>query len=234
MSFEIQVLGVDGYRPIALTTGKQLLGRDASCQVRIDHPELAQTAGVVDVSGEVVFFENRNPFPIYIGNAEVQPGGVSEWRVGTNVLLSPSVSLQLQIVGAVATEAVTEEKKASNPTQMITQIAVTVGCLLLSIWMLMEEPEPAATSDESVLSFDELVLMYEGAGGPELKDLESKQRLMLDYLTEARTIERRWGERKQEESRLAYELILTTPADEQDTLISQTKDYAASRIDAMR
>ena len=234
MKFLLRVDGVPDSRLHELVDGKQQIGSSPTCTIRLDHPEIEGVAAGVEVSSGVVFFNNQSPFAVYVGTTEVAPAGTTEWRPGNEVLLTRSVKLHLEATDAGIAQDTGPAKKQSSPTQTLVQAAITGVCLLLSVWMLTSESDSTQSEDSTVIRFDELIAKYEEVGKTKLASLSYRQRVLLGYLTEARTLETRWGNEKSDETLGAYELVLSTSMNMDDALSDSTREYAASRIELLR
>ena len=238
MSLEIRV--EDGGRntgTFALVDGKQQIGSGGDCSICIPHAEVSAKAATLEVSGGVIFFRNQNEFPIYIGSNPLEPGGVAEWRPGTAIQLTRSIALMLERHGAESLGDSTGDGDAKSQLSSLIQIAVIVVCLVGGALMLMSDGSSTVSEDSSVISFDDLIQQFEQAGGPDLRKLKQEQKMLLTYVTEARSLESRWGTQKKEDALAAYELVLSSRASGQgaaeDTLERLAKEYAASRIDSL-
>ncbi len=238
MSFE--VLFADSSGPIAqaeLSEGKHQVGSDPNGSIAIRHREVAPRALALECSGGVVFVENCNSYSVYIGREPLAPGQITEWRDGTTIQLTRSVSASLRHV--VKPDSIIDDGSdlLGSRKQMAIQAGVIACCLLLCTWMLTTDSKSRATEEQTAVTFDELVSLYEQAGGTELVKLKHEHRILLTYLTEARGQELRWQGRNQKQSRQAYELILASNLSSNlgsnDQLMDLTQQYAASRIAAL-
>lgn len=236
MSLEIRV--EEGGRPIGvfpLSDGKQLLGSSNRCPICIAHSEVAATAGSVEVAGGVVFFRNQNEFPIYIGANQLAPGGVAEWRPGDAIQLTRSIAMTLDRQSGEVVVDSGDDADSKNMLGSVIQVAVIIGSVGFSALMLAGDTDAGPSEDSSVIRFDELIQKFEEAGGPGLKNLKHEQRVLLNYVTEAKSLESRWGSDKKEDVLAAYELVLTTRTERGgDALEGLAREYAASRIDSLK
>ena len=223
---------------VELNTGKQTIGSSPTCHVKISHPEVNALAATVNISGSVVFVENKNEYPIFLGQQTVDPGGIAEWPAGEPVQLTRSISLELENSEEVTSVTLDDEVPKDKTLQNAIQIAVIVVCAVLSFYMLANDDKKTVSASGSEIQFDELVGKFEAMGGPDFSKLSSGHRTLLNYLTEARMIERRWGRQKSDEARSAYEMILrsrmVSEASESDPLSVETRAYASSRIASLR
>ncbi|MEZ6090414.1 MAG: hypothetical protein R3C05_20810 [Pirellulaceae bacterium] len=237
MPFEIEVFeNGSTFSSHPLAPGKQQLGSDAKRPIHIPHPEVAGLAATIDQAGDVIFLDNHNDFAIYVGNDELAPGSRCEWRTGNAVQLTRSISLALHVSGAAtaADDQVVEKKNKSLNTAI--QLAVILLCGYFSFNILTEEAgetEAATSVTRRIPKFNDLIAGFEQAG---LSTLTREERTLMNYLTEARTLEQRWGKSRAEEIISAYELVLGSrlihdqqPSEE--SLASQAKEFAASRIE---
>ncbi len=215
--------------------GAHRIGSDPSCGIRLEHPEMSPVAASLEVSGEVVFLRNHSEFPIYLGPAPLAPGEVAEWRPGNDVQLTRSLAMSLSSSVEVAAPAESTAEGADR-SQSLMQIAVIAVCAVLAFWILATEEDPTTRESDAVISFDDLIAQYEQAGGTDLSKLRHQQRMDLNYLTEARIFEKRWGKQRLEEARRGYELILTSAVstDDENSLAALTRKFAASRIDVLK
>lgn len=239
MNFQVSVV-VDG-NPIAtyaIVRGKHSLGSSSNCPIVVNHAEVAAVAAVIEVTGDVVFLENRNDFPIFVGSEQVAPRGVAEWRTGALVQLTRSVTLGLDAVGTGAPIDSTNEVAAKSSQNSMMQIGVIILCAVMGYYMLANESQSTAGRGGSdggeAIQFDDVVKRFEQAGGPDFKKLSYEERTLLGYLTEARSLEQRLGKDGKEQTLAAYELVLSsrlhhdaqTPSD----LAVQSAEFASSRI----
>ena len=237
MPFEIEVFQNESrLSNYSLQPGKQQLGSHATRSIHIPHAEVAGLAATINLAGDVVFLENHNEFPIYVGSDELAPGGVAEWRVGNVVQLTRSISITLQPTGnqTITNEDVAEKK--TKPINTAMQLVVILLCGYFSFGLLTEEAnenEANASMSRKIVKFNDLIMGFEQAG---LSTLSREERILMGYLTEARTLEQRWGKARAEEIINAYELVLNSRliqnnlAPEQG-LAAQAKEFAASRIE---
>ncbi|TWU03705.1 FHA domain-containing protein [Neorhodopirellula pilleata] len=221
-----------------LIRGKQSVGSAATCDIVIAHPEVNALATMVEVSGSAVFVENKNQYPIYVGQQLVDVGGMAEWPVGATIGLTRSVTLELADTTSVSVDAIEKGSAQDKTIQNAVQVVVIAVCAILCFYMLANDKGSSVSTTGSEVRFDELVQRYEAAGGSELKNLSHGHRVLLGYLTEARNIERRWGRSKSDEAREAYEIILryhlVGANNASDSLVDETRQFASSRIAGLR
>ncbi|QDV66469.1 hypothetical protein Poly24_01550 [Rosistilla carotiformis] len=243
MSFRVSVL-VDG-NPVAtheIVRGKYSLGSSSNGPIVVNHGEVAAVAAVIEVTGDVVFLENRNDFPIFVGAEQVAPRGVAEWRTGSLVQLTRSVTLGLEAVGANVASVSTSEVAAKKSQNSTMQIGVIILCAVLGYYMLANESKSnnagSGTGDGNVVQFDDVIKGFELAGGSDFEKLTYEERTLLGYLTEARSLEQRLGKAGKEQTLAAYELVLSSRLHYDSQLKSdvatQAAEFASHRIAVLK
>ncbi len=169
----------------AVTEGKQQIGSDPSCALRVTHPEVSSVAAVLEVSAGAVFIRNQNDFPIFVGSHQLASGSVAEWRPGSVVQLTRSIALALEPLGSASALDAGLGTEKKNSINSFVQIAVIIFSVGFSAIMLSSDGESTTEEDSSVISFDDLIQQYEQSGGRKLANLNHEQKVLLRYLTEA-------------------------------------------------
>lgn len=228
-----------------LPDGRWQLGSHPSGDICIDYQnEVARRAAVVEVRGEIVFLENLNDFPIYVGQRELPAAGRTEWAATETVLLARSVSLQWQSAAEEDVESVT-----GHPLRRtLTQLAVIVVCLASSVYMLYWDRQSAdspvdTTRTENLRELVEAITVAVGpaanrgteAATMAIRDLPEEHQTILQYLTDAAVADARWGKTRMDKIRAieAYNRVLNYQPIQQatpDSVEQRVRHYVESRL----
>lgn len=216
-------------REIPLTWSKLRVGSDASCEVRLDHPEAAPHSLNLEERGGAYMVQNCNRYVIYVGSESLPPQGWALWRPGQELLLSQSITLQVAGEAGRSGAAAGEAPRAagSSTASKAVQLGVTIVCLVAAFVMLTKEQRPTLRTGDS---FQSLIRDLQGIDRPSQDDQRS-----MRYLQEAWLLERRRSPRAALE---AYQLLMNhapirdARPDEQ-SLASRIKSFASARITAL-
>lgn len=243
MNFQISV-AVDGdtIATRSIGRGKHNLGNRPDCAIVVNHPEVAAVAAMVEVTGDVVFLQNRNEFPIFVGADPISPGGIAEWRTGAVVQLTRSVTLALEAINTNATPAATTTTAKSSQSSSLMQIGVIIACAVLGYYMLANESQSGGTANAGsggkAILFDDVIKSFEQVGGVDFKKLSYEERTLMGYLTEARSLERRLGKAGKDKALAAYELVLSSrlhhDPQTNSELAAEAAEFVANRIAVLK
>jgi hypothetical protein len=236
------IISIPGLPPIEwpLVDGRVILGSDPSCHLHVDFHEIAPRAANIEVRGGAVFLQNLNGFPIYVGQQELAPQTLVEWPPDQPVQLTHSVSLSLADHQADAAEGA-EGADPGKARKSTIQIAVICLCAILGYYLLVTDDSSNASYRQLDYTFGDLITEFESTlpmtgGRRDFSALSYEDRTTLDYLTEARTLDQRFGKTDPQRAIAAYELLIKyRPIRDaevsSDTLRGRIKSYAAARLD---
>lgn len=228
MPFNLSVNLLDDQTQVfTLSDGRYRIGSQTECEVCIEHDEVGRVAATIEIRGEAVFLRNLNPYPIYIGEQELNASQQGEWPVGQTVLLTHSVSLDLQNLQQQSANAVAAQSAKRSRSTM--QIAVSALCVVGAVLMLASDNSVPDSTKSLDYSFNDLVTG--------LETNKSRTNLaVLNYLIDARVYDVRWGKDDPSRAISQYQLLLDEPlirdatADE-SKLEGRIRKFALARLD---
>jgi hypothetical protein len=228
MAYVLWVRNANGdTESVDLADGKYRLGSRKGSEVLVSHPEVQENAAIIEVRGGAVFLRNLNPFPIYVGDEQIESNDQTEWRPGLTVLLTQSISLQIESLRQSASDR-DEAEKAKRKRSMNQWIVIGI-CSFLGFYFLVSDSAPKDSTRQFQFSFNDLV-----------KDLTEKPasdyRLIRNYLTDARMADIRWGRENPKRAISSYQLLLDERRirdanPDEETLEGRIKVYALARVD---
>jgi hypothetical protein len=222
------------------------VGRDADCQVRIDHPEIQERVAALDYRGGAWFVQNLCGYVVYVGPRAVPPQSSGEWRANEELRLSQSVSLTLIVdagpAGVAAAPVAAAEKPApadaaAQRRKKLIQIGVILICtLLVAVLLTAPQKQPPVSTHDDFATLVELLKTKQPSDG--MHD----NRAICDYLQSAWLNDRRCRESKEHNARNRAEAIrlyrlllkeLLLPQKDRlegDDVYNRVKVFAAQRI----
>lgn len=221
---------------IPLSGSSGTLGSAKSCQISIDHHEVAAQALVLDVRGGDFWIQNLNPYSIYVGIDEVTPKAWSPWTLNQTIQLTQAVSLTLgnQQLAATATEkakAEAEEAKAWDAGKLFQLLVIGV-CFLGAGFLLFGPKSDVAGVIDKEFNFNEVVNTLRSHSNDVEYDTVRR------YLQQAWMADRRWRTSRPESVMRYYEILLNHHLVREnpkgDSTIDEIADYAKRRLRNLR
>lgn len=221
---------------IPLSGSSGTLGSSKSCQISIDHHEVAAQALVLDVRGGDFWIQNLNPYSIYVGIDEVTPKAWSPWTLNQTIQLTQAVSLTLgnQQLAATATEkakAEAEEAKAWDAGKLFQLLVIGV-CFLGAGFLLFGPKSDVAGVIDKEFNFNEVVNTLRSHSNDVEYDTVRR------YLQQAWMADRRWRTSRPESVMRYYEILLNHHLVREnpkgDSTIDEIADYAKRRLRNLR
>jgi hypothetical protein len=210
-----------------LIDGRFRLGSRKECEILVEHPEVIANAAVIDVRGGAVFIRNLNPFPIYVGEQPLPTNDQTEWRPGLAVLLTQSISLQIENIKQRASDI--EDAEKAKKKRATNQMMIIGICAAVGFYFLANDTTPKDSTKQFTFSFNDLV--------KELADKPSGDfKLIRNYLSDARMADVRWGRENPKRAIASYQLLLDErrirdAASSEETLEGRIKAFALARVD---
>ena len=223
---------------VPLLPGPARVGRSASCQVRIEHPEIGQQVALIDYRGGAYFLQNLCPYDIYVGQQPLRPNAWSQWRIGDELRLTKSISLSLSSgpaetaapAAAVVAEEKTAAKTVSDSGRKMIQLGVTIACVVLGVLFLMAD-QGLNPSVETPDTFADLIAELN-----QNHPLRRSDEIIRDDLQAAWMLDRRANASEGRADAVGkYQSLLKTPeiraaSMDRNSIHSRIKVFAARRI----
>jgi hypothetical protein len=238
MSYFIDV-HIPGSSPqrVPLSGSSGTIGSARSCQVQIEHHEVATQALMLDVRGGDFWIQNLNPYSIYVGIDEVTPKAWSPWTANQTIQLTQSVSLTLgnEQHGATAagdkTRVEAEEAKSWDAGKLFQLLVIGI-CFLGAGFLLFGPKSDVAGVIDKEFDFNEVVATLRSQSNDVEYDTVRR------YLQQAWMADRRWRTSRPESVMRYYEILLNhylvRENPKRDETLDEIAEYAKRRLRNLR